>query len=316
MFKVFIDGRAGTTGLRIEERLAGRDDVELLILPQELRKDAAARRSMICGSDVTFLCLPDDAAIEAVSLAEGCGAKIIDASTAHRTAPGWVYGFPELSDELRDGIKNGSRIAVPGCHASGFLALVFPLVAAGIMPRDFPASCFSLTGYSGGGKGMIAEYTASDRGGYAEFDPYDAPRQYGLSQSHKHLREMQGIAGLTRPPVFCPAVADYYSGMEVTVPVHAAQLKGCPTAGALTEVYREAYRDQPFITVDSDGHEDGFLSANTYSGRDSMQILVTGSDGRLCLTARFDNLGKGSSGAAVQCMNLALGLEQTLGLYL
>jgi len=324
MFKVFIDGRAGTTGLRIEERLSGRGDVALLRLPEESRKDTDARQSMIRESDVTFLCLPDAAAIEAAALAEDSGAKLIDASTAHRTAPGWSYGFPELSRELREGIKTGGRIAVPGCHASGFLALVHPLVSAGIMPPDYPLSCFSLTGYSGGGNAMIAEYQASDRAcadayerntNGADTDPYDAPRQYGLAQNHKHLREMQAIAGLAQPPVFCPVVADFYSGMEVTIPVHAELLKGSPTVADLTEIYREAYSGEPCIHVDS-SDENGFLSANAYSGRDSMQVFAAGNGGRLCLIARFDNLGKGSSGAAVQCMNLALGLDPTIGLNL
>ncbi len=304
MTKIFIDGSAGTTGLRIHERLADRADLELILLPDEIRKNNDARKEAISRADIAFLCLPDAAAIEAVSLAEGTKTAIIDTSTAHRTAQGWTYGFPELVG--RDAVKTSRRIANPGCHASGFVALVAPLVSAGLLGKDTALTCFSLTGYSGGGKKMIAQYEEENR------DPLLAgPRQYGLTQQHKHLKEMVYVCGLETAPVFCPVVADFYSGMEVTVPVFAKDLKGC--AADIASVYRETYTGK-LVHFDENADEGGFLSAAAMSGRDDMQISIAGNEERILLTARFDNLGKGASGAAIQNMNLLLGLEEAYGL--
>lgn len=306
MIKVFVDGREGTTGLRISERLESRDDVSLILLPDEVRKQLDARKEAIFSSDVTFLCLPDDAARESVALAEGSDTVIIDASTAHRTLPGWEYGFPELGGGRAERMAASERIAVPGCHASGFIALVQPLVERGLLPRDARLACFSLTGYSGGGKKMIADYAAR-KGELA------APRQYGITQQHKHLKEMKAITGMDFAPVFCPVVGDFYSGMEVTVPVFGADVKG--GIAAVREVYRELYGgDIVFFKEDCD--EDGFLSAGAYEGRDCMEISLHGNEERAVLVARYDNLGKGASGAAVECMNLALGLPPETGLVL
>ena len=304
--KVFIDGSAGTTGLRIHERLAARKDIDLLILPDDIRKDPSARKDAINTADVAFLCLPDAAAKEAVAMIDGDTA-VIDTSTAHRVNPDWAYGFPELPS-LRDKIANSRRIANPGCHASGFIALVAPLVYAGILPKDTALTCFSLTGYSGGGKKMIAEYEADGRNPLL-----DAPRQYGISQSHKHLPEMAVICGLDKPPVFCPIVAPFYSGMEVTVPLFTSQLRG--TIDDVKEAYRALYTT-PLVHFDDNADECGVLSAAALSGYDDMQVTVSGNDDRIILTSRFDNLGKGASGAAIQNMNILLGVDETLGLKL
>ena len=306
MIKVFVDGREGTTGLRISERLESRDDVSLILLPDEVRKQPAARKEAIFSSDVTFLCLPDDAARESVALAEGSDTVIIDASTAHRTLPGWEYGFPELGGGRAERIAASKRIAVPGCHASGFIALVQPLVERGLLPRDARLACFSLTGYSGGGKKMIADYAARER-------ELAAPRQYGIAQQHKHLKEMKAVTGMDFAPVFCPVVGDFYSGMEVTVPVFGADVKG--GIAAVREVYRELY-DGDIVFFKEDCDEEGFLSAGAYEGRDCMEISLHGNEERAVLVARYDNLGKGASGAAVECMNLALGLPPEMGLVL
>ena len=304
MTKVFIDGSAGTTGLRIVERLSQRSDLELLILPDELRKDPAARADALSSAEIAFLCLPDDAARESVALAAGSKVKIIDTSTAHRTDTSWAYGMPELSGN-REKILASSRIANPGCHASGFIALVAPLVEAGILPRDAQLSCFSLTGYSGGGKKMIGQYEDANRPGL-----YDAPRQYALGQTHKHLPEMAAICGITVSPIFCPIVGDFYSGMEVTGPLHASQFKG--SMEDISALYKSYYTQGLIHPEKADG--DGLLSACAYSGRDDMGISVFGNGDRVILTARFDNLGKGASGAAIQNMNLLLGLPETTGL--
>ena len=306
MKRVFIDGSAGTTGLRIRERLAARRELELIVLPEERRKDPSARRDALNGADIAFLCLPDAAAIEAAELVHGDTA-VIDTSTAHRTAPGWEYGFAELPGR-RERIRASRRIANPGCHASGFIALVAPLVAAGLLGRDALLGCTSLTGYSGGGKKMIADYEAEGRSPLL-----DAPRQYGLSQQHKHLPEMAAICGLDNPPAFMPIVADFYSGMEVTVPVFASQLNG--GMADVKAVYRQCYAG-PVVRYVEDAGEGGFLSAGAMSGRDDMEISVAGCDERVLLTARFDNLGKGASGAAIQNMNLLLGVDETAGLVL
>ncbi len=305
MTKIFIDGSAGTTGLRIYERLADRSELEMIRLPEELRKDATARADALAAADIAFLCLPDAAAVEAVSLAGDIDTVIIDTSTAHRCAPGWTYGFPELPGKRAE-IAASKRIANPGCHASGFIALIAPLTAAGILPADALLSCHSLTGYSGGGKSMIAEYQSADRSPLLS-----APRQYGLTQQHKHLAEMIHQSGLVRTPMFCPIVADFYSGMEVTVPLDASQICGC--AEDIRQVYRSAYRDG-FVRYKEDSEEGGFLSAAYYAGRDDMEIRVCGNGERILLVARYDNLGKGASGAAIQNMNIVLGCEEAAGL--
>ncbi len=307
MTKVFVDGSAGTTGLRIRERLEARSDISLVILPEELRKDTEARREALNSSDIAFLCLPDAAAIEAVSLCENKNTAIIDTSTAHRTNDGWEYGFPELFGR-RERIRNSKRIANPGCHASGFVALTEPLVRAGLIDKDAMLTCFSLTGYSGGGKQMIAQYESPER------DPLlSAPRQYALGQQHKHLREMKKICGMENEPVFSPIVASFYSGMEVTVPLFASQVKG--GIKDIEKVYRETYTT-PMVHFDVEADEAGFLSAAAFSGRDDMQISLYGNDERMILTARFDNLGKGASGAAIQNMNILLSVDEGTGLNL
>lgn len=305
MKKVFIDGSAGTTGLRIADRLAQRSDLTIIKLPEELRKDADARKEAINSADIVFLCLPDAAAIEAVSLVENPNVKIIDTSTAHRTDPDWTYGFPELSGQ-REKIQNSNRIANPGCHASGFVALVAPLVQKGIIPADANLSCFSLTGYSGGGKKMIAEYEGEGRS-----DLLKGPRQYALTQQHKHLKEMGKLCGLTNAPVFCPIVGDFYSGMEVTVSLFTSQINGC--AEDIRRIYQDYYANG-LVRADDQTDADGMLSAAAYSGRDDMQVSVYGNDERILLVARFDNLGKGASGAAIQNMNILLGIEESTGL--
>ena len=305
MTNVFIDGSAGTTGLRIAERLAARRDLNLIRLPEALRKDPAARKEAINSADIVFLCLPDDAAREAVALVSNPRVKIIDTSTAHRTAPGWVYGFPELAGQ-REKLAAATRIANPGCHASGFVALVAPLVQQGILEPGALLSCFSLTGYSGGGKKMIAAYEDSARSALL-----DAPRQYGLTQQHKHLKEMKALCALENEPVFCPIVGDFYSGMEVTVPLFARQVNG--TADDIRDVYRTYYTDG-LVRFTEAPDSDGLLSAAALAGRDDMEISVFGNDTRILLTARFDNLGKGASGAAIQNLNILLGIDQAMGL--
>lgn len=311
MTKVFIDGREGTTGLRIHERLSSMGGITLLALPEGLRKDVSARRELLQEADIAFLCLPDAAAREAAALSEGGRARIIDASTAHRTAPGWAYGFPELSGAHRAKIAAGSRVAVPGCHASGFIALVYPLIRSGALAPSALLSCFSLTGYSGGGKKMIAEYEAPGRG-----PAYAAPRAYSTLQAHKHLPEMRAVPGLLTPPVFSPVVGDFYSGMLVTVPLHAAQLAKPMDPAALTALYAEHYAGSTLVRVLPCREETDYLAANALAGRDTMELFVAGCAERYTLCARFDNLGKGASGAAIQCMNLMLGRRETDGLVL
>ena len=306
--KIFIDGKEGTTGLRIFERLRGREDVEVFSLPDELRKDTAARKEALNSCDIAFLCLPDAASIEAVSLIDNPDVKVIDASTAHRTLPDWAYGFPELSAQHLEKIKNSKRVAVPGCHASGFVALVYPLVAAGILPKDALITCHSITGYSGGGKKMIAEYENGCR-----TPNFDSPRQYALTQQHKHLKEMKAITGLEKAPIFCPIVSDYYSGMAVTVPLFAENLAEGKTVNDIIEVYKNTYTTD-FVSYKEDTGSDAMLCANALRCKDNMEILVQGNEERILLIARFDNLGKGASGAAVECMNIMLGLDPKTGL--
>lgn len=305
MIKVFIDGSAGTTGLRIHDRLSLRNDIELIKLAEDVRKDPAARADAINSADVVFLCLPDAAAIEAVSMLKNDKTTIIDTSTAHRTSDGWAYGFPELKS-YREKIENSQLIANPGCHASGFVALVQPLRQAGLIPSNLSLSCFSITGYSGGGKKMIAEYESADRDILLS-----APRQYGLSQQHKHLKEIVKVCDIDSAPLFCPIVADFYSGMEVTVPLFTKDIKG--TIKDIAEVYKNLYTGK-LIHFNDKADEDGFLSAATFSGRDDMEISVTGNEERIILVSRFDNLGKGASGAAIQNMNIKLGLAEDTGL--
>lgn len=309
MINVFIDGNQGATGLRILDRIRRRSDVRLLAIDDAARKDANARAQCINASDITFLCLPDAAAIEAVSLAANDAVRIIDASTAHRTHNAWAYGFPELSGAHRAAIANGRRVAVPGCHATGFAALVYPLVSSGLMPRDYPLACHSITGYSGGGKNMIQEYESQSRDG-----AYGAPRQYALMQHHKHLPEMQAVCGLDFAPAFCPIVADYFAGMEVTVPVFTCLLTRKTGVEGIYELLESHYHASRLIGVKK--HDEGFLAANALFGLDTMELGVSGNDERVLLTARLDNLGKGASGAAIQCMNIMLGLDETTGLLL
>jgi N-acetyl-gamma-glutamyl-phosphate reductase len=311
--KVFIDGSAGTTGLQIYERFAKRDDIEILRIDEEKRKDTAARREMINSSDVTFLCLPDAAAIEAVTLVENPDVRIIDASTAHRTNPAWDYGFPELSAKHRENIAKSKRVANPGCYASGFISLVYPLVQAGVLPDEYPLTCHAVSGYSGGGNKMIAAIEGKDK----TFE-MGSPRQYALAQKHKHLPEMQQVCGLKYPPMFNPIVDDYYCGMVVSVPLISRALAKKYTARDIHEILSAHYEGQRFVKVMELGGAqtlpDGFLPANTLAGTNDLQIFVCGNDEQILLAARLDNLGKGASGAAVQNMNIMLGLDEATGL--
>lgn len=312
--KIFIDGSEGTTGLRIYERFEGRDDIELMPIDPELRKDVKERKRLINESDITFLCLPDAAAKESVSLVENDKVRIIDTSTAHRTEEGWAYGFPELSEEHRKAIETGKRIAVPGCYATGFISLVYPMVKEGVLPYDYPVSAFGLSGYSGGGKKMIAAYEAVERP--IEFE---APREYALTQSHKHLKEMKKIPGLKREPLFSPIVSSYYSGMVMSVPLYTELLDKAHTPEEIHKVLSDYYEGQKFIKVmpfDAQAGEGNMLSGNACSGWDGLRIFVTGNEDRIVLSSQFDNLGKGASGAAVQCLNIALGCEEAKGLHL
>lgn len=305
MAKVFIDGSAGTTGLRIFERLSGRSDITLITLPDEKRKDVDARKEALNSADIAFLCLPDAAAVEAVSLIDNPNTAVIDTSTAHRTADGWTYGFAELSGK-RDEIKNSKRIANPGCHASGFIALIAPLVEKGMIGEDAKLTCFSVTGYSGGGKNMIAQYEADDAD-----ELLKAPRQYALGQTHKHLPEMAKVCELENAPVFCPVVSDFYSGMQVTVPLFASEING--TKNDIINVYKEYYGDG-LVSFVEDMSDNGFISGSKKAGFDDMAVTVAGNDERILLIAEFDNLGKGASGAAIQNMNILLGLDEKTGL--
>lgn len=305
MFKIFIDGSAGTTGLKIVDRLSGRKDINLITLPEELRKDEKARKDALNSADIAFLCLPDTASIEAVRLVENEKTVIIDTSTAHRTLDGWTYGFSELG--FKEELSKSKRIANPGCHASGFLALTKPLVDNGVISKDLSLSCFSLTGYTGGGKNMIADYENADRNFLL-----DAPRQYGLTQNHKHLPEMKKIAGLNFEPIFCPIVAPFACGMEVTVPLFKKDSKS--SIDEIKDIYKNFYNGKIVKYIDES--ENGFLSSNLLAGYDGMQISVFGNQERMILTARFDNLGKGASGSAIQNMNIVMGIDETTGLVL
>ena len=305
MTKVFIDGSAGTTGLRIYERLGARQDIDLLTLPEELRKNTDERRRMLNSADIAFLCLPDKAAMEAVSLIENDHVAVIDTSTAHRVNPDWAYGFAELSDRHRQAIMDSKRIANPGCHASGFIASVYPLAANGIIPADFPLTAYSLTGYSGGGKNLIAEYEDSDR------DPrHDSHRIYGTTLTHKHLPEMQKICGLTNKPVFSPILGDFYAGMATSI-----LLPGFDAA-RVWECLNDHYAGQKLVSVAPLGGDEPVIYASTLAGKDTMRIQVSGHAEQAMVTAVFDNLGKGASGAAIQNMNILLGVDEATGLNL
>lgn len=309
--KIYIDGKEGTTGLQIYERLGGRTDIQLLLIDEDKRKDTQERRKFLNEADLVFLCLPDAAAVEAVALIENNHTRVIDASTAHRTAPGWVYGFPEVLPGQRDKIRAAARVANPGCHATGFLACVAPLVHLGVVPQDYPMTCFSLTGYSGGGKQMIAEFQDPDRS-----PQLDAPSPYALGMGHKHLGEMQAVAGLAQPPAFTPVLGDFYKGMATTIQLHSHLLKGRPDARTVCGLLGDHYKGQTLVTVRPFDTAPARLSANAMAGLDALELVVTGNGTHVLVTARFDNLGKGASGAAVQNMNLMLGMEETAGLSL
>ncbi len=309
MVKVYIDGQEGTTGLKILERFKNRNDIELLRIDEDKRKDNDERKKMINSSDFTFLCLPDAAAKEAVAMADN-RVRIIDASTAHRTNPDWAYGFPELGVEFRKKIAKSNRVAVPGCYASGFASMVYPLVKLGIMPADYPVSVHAVSGYSGAGKKAIAVYESENRP-----DEYDSPRQYALTQQHKHLPEMQKICGLEYAPTFNPIVCDYFSGMVVSLPIHTRLIAKKYTANDIRKALAEYYADSFFVKVMPEGEPaDGFIGANNLSGTNMMEIFVNGSDERLIICSRLDNLGKGASGAAVQCLNIMMGIDERTGL--
>ncbi len=310
-YKVFIDGKEGTTGLRIYERLQKREDVELITLSDDLRKNLEERKKCINASDITFLCLPDLAAKEAVLLLENSHTKIIDASTAHRTLDNWAYGFPELDPKFFNKIKTNQLVAIPGCHASGFIASVYPLIKNGILDKDYPLCCNSITGYSGGGKKMIEDYKNT------KDSLYMAPRQYAMGQTHKHLKEMKIITGIDREPIFHPIVANFYSGMVVSIGIQTKDLNKKMGIKEIHQFYEEYYKNQPFIQImpyQVTGTDSGFLSALELSGYDNMRIYINGNDERISISCVYDNLGKGASGAAIECMNIMLGLDITKGL--
>ena len=311
--KIYIDGQEGTTGLKILERFEGRNDIELLRISEELRKDSAERARLINMSDYTFLCLPDAAAKEAVSFVDNEHVRVIDASTAHRTNPDWAYGFPELSAEHREKIKTSNRVAVPGCYASGFNSIVYPLVKNGIIPSDFPVFAYATSGYSGAGKKAIAVYEGDEKP-----EEFNSPRQYALSQQHKHLPEMKAVSGLDFTPMFNPIICDYFSGMVVSVPLQTRMLGKSVTAEKVHEMYAKHYEGAKLVEVmplmSADEQKAFFLASNTLSGLNKMQIFVFGNDEQILLCSRLDNLGKGASGAAVQCLNIMMGIEETTGL--
>jgi N-acetyl-gamma-glutamyl-phosphate reductase len=304
MIKVFIDGKEGTTGLQLFDRLKERKNIELISLPEHARKDERARREALNECDFAFLCLPDAAAVQAAEMIVNPNVRVVDASTAHRTAEGWAYGFPELSKAHCAAVKNGGRTAVPGCHASGFAAIVYPLVKCGIVKSDYPFACTSVTGYSGGGKKMIAQY--------GDESLLHSVRQYALSQSHKHLKEMQFVSGLAYAPLFQPYVAPFYCGMEVSVPLYTRLFNTKHTPESLTKFYADYYSAEEVVSVENPGGD--FISAEAMGGTDGMRLIVCGNDERITLTALYDNLGKGASGAAVECFNIMTGEDKTYGL--
>ncbi|MCM1529049.1 MAG: N-acetyl-gamma-glutamyl-phosphate reductase [Alistipes sp.] len=315
MVKVYIDGQEGTTGLKIMERFQGRDDIDIVRIAEDKRKDPAERARLINSADYVFLCLPDDASREAVSFIDKDNdhVRIIDASTAHRTNPAWAYGFPELSAAHREKIRTSNRVAVPGCYASGFAAIVYPLVHNGIIPAEHPVFAYATSGYSGAGKKAIAVYESDEK----PFE-FGSPRQYALSQQHKHLPEMQAVSGLTYKPMFNPIVCDYFSGMVVSVPIQTRTLANAVTAEQVHEMYRKHYEGAKMVEVmphmSLEEQKSFFLASNTLSGQNKLEVHVFGDDEQILLCARLDNLGKGASGAAVQCLNIMMGIDETTGL--
>lgn len=311
--KVYIDGQEGTTGLKIQERFEGRNDIEIIRISEEKRKDSAERARLINSADYVFLCLPDEASREAVSFVDNDHVRIIDASTAHRTNPDWAYGFPELSAEHREKITKSNRVAVPGCYASGFASIVYPLVNNGIIPADFPVFAYATSGYSGAGKKAIAVYEGEDK----PFE-FNSPRQYALSQQHKHLPEMKAVSGLEYTPMFNPIICDYFSGMVVSVPIQTRQLANAVTAEQVHAMYEKHYAGSKMVEVmplmSMEEQKSFFLASNTLSGVNKLQVFVFGNDEQILLCARLDNLGKGASGAAVQCLNIMMGIDETTGL--
>lgn len=309
MKKVFIDGKEGTTGLKIFERFENRSDIELLLIDSDKRKDAAERAKLINESDITFLCLPDQAAVEAVSLVKNDKTKIIDASTAHRTLDGWAYGFPELGDDFRRRIRESNRIAVPGCYASGFNSIVYPLIKSGFIDRDYDIVCYALSGYTGAGKKGIAQYEDENRD--AELD---SPRLYALTQEHKHLKEMKAISGLSKFPIFSPVICDYPRGMVVCIALYTDRMNKKYTVDDIYKMMSAHYEGSPIVKVRRPGYTTGMIGSNNFAQRDDMEIEINGNADRILITSRFDNLGKGASGAAIQCMNIATGIDETTGL--
>lgn len=309
MKKVFIDGKEGTTGLKIFERFENRRDIELLLIDSDKRKDAAERAKLINESDITFLCLPDQAAVEAVSLVKNDKTKIIDASTAHRTQDGWVYGFPELGDDFRRRIRESNRIAVPGCYASGFNSIVYPLIKSGFIDRDYDIVCYALSGYTGAGKKGIAQYEDENRD-----TELDSPRLYALTQEHKHLKEMKAISGLSKFPIFSPVICDYPRGMVVCIALYTDRMNKKYTVDDIYEMMSAHYEGSPIVKVRRPGYTTGMIGSNNFAQRDDMEIEINGNADRILITSRFDNLGKGASGAAIQCMNIATGIDETTGL--
>ena len=308
---IYIDGKEGTTGLQIYERLGGRDGINLLLINDDKRKDLPERKKLLNAADIVFLCLPDDAAKEAVGLIDNPATRVIDASTAHRTAHGWVYGFPELHGQ-REKIKSAKCVANPGCYATGFISLVRPLIELGILPQDYPLTCHALSGYTGAGKKAIAQYEAQDRK-----EELDSPRHYAVGLAHKHLPEMAAMCSLAHAPVFSPIICDYPQGMVVTVPLYLGMLNGKQSINSLRTAYESYYKGETLVALrPADAPACGFIGANNLAGKDGLQIFVNGNDEQVVLTARLDNLGKGASGAAVQNMNLMLGLCETEGLVL
>lgn len=309
MFKVFIDGREGTTGLEIYDRLGKREDIELLLIDEKLRKDVQERKRLINSADIVFLCLPDKAAAEAAMLVTDPNTRVIDASTAHRVSKGWAYGFPELSKEHRTAIQTGQFVANPGCHASGFISSVYPLRTMGILPGDYPVTCYSLTGYSGGGKKLIAEYEDAGRD-----VRHESHRIYGTNLAHKHLPEMKAVCGLEYEPLFSPILGDFYRGMATTVMLENRLLPGKPSAEEIHLRLREYYEDEYFVKVSPFGGDEPVIYSSTLAGTNFLKLIVCGNEKHTTVTALFDNLGKGASGAAVQNMNIMLGLDEKTGL--
>ena len=308
--KIFIDGQEGTTGLQIYDRLGRRDDLELLSIDEDKRKDPEERKRRMNAADLVFLCLPDAAAQEAVSLIDNPDTRVIDASTAHRTAEGWVYGFPELSREQREAIRTAKRVANPGCYATGFISLIYPLVKLGLLPPDAPLTVHALSGYTGGGKKTIAQYEGEER--EAELV---SPRHYAVTLGHKHIPEMMQVCGLTKKPIFMPIICDFPQGMVVTVPLYLEQLNGKQTLDTLRKSYEDFYAGSHYVSIrPPEAPTCGFIGSNNLAGTNDLQIFVCGNEEQVMLAARLDNLGKGASGAAVQNMNIMLGLDETTGI--